>query len=153
MKKDDVFSLWILLIQMGGENEMPQENKERLIIMKHIINTIAGAALTLVLFTATTMAAENSLESGVNMQSARLIKQVQPLYPQTAKQTRIQGMVKFNAMIAKDGSIQNLQAISGHPLLVPAAVDAVKQWRYEPTMLAGNAVAVATQIEVRFALR
>lgn len=121
--------------------------------MKHIINTIAGAALTLVLFTATTMAAENPLDLGVNMQSARLIKQVQPLYPQTAKQTRIQGMVKFNAMIAKDGSIQNLQAISGHPLLVPAAVDAVKQWRYEPTMLAGNAVAVATQIEVRFALR
>ena len=126
--------------------------------MKNIFNTFAGAALTLVLLAApaaaTTLdATSNTSALGGSVQSARLIKHVQPAYPQTAKQTRIQGMVRFNAMIGADGSVQNIQPMAGHPLLVHAAMEAVKQWIYTPTMLDGKAVAVATQIEVRFALR
>jgi protein TonB len=58
----------------------------------------------------------------------------------------------LNAIIGKDGTIQNLQVASGHPLLVPAALDAVKQWVYKPTLLNGEPVEVITQIDVNFTL-
>jgi protein TonB len=60
--------------------------------------------------------------------------------------------VKLTAVIGKDGSIQELQVVSGHPLLVPAALQAVKQWQYNPTLLNGQAVEVVTQIDVNFTL-
>src|SRR5271166_162422 len=63
------------------------------------------------------------------------IKMVSPNYPQLAKQARIQGQVVLQAEISKDGTIQNLQLISGHPMLAPAAIEAVKQWRYKPYLL------------------
>ena len=75
-----------------------------------------------------------------------------PTYPPLAKQARIQGTVRFTAIIGKDGTIQNLQLVSGHPLLVPAAQDAVKQWVYKPTLLNGEPVEVITQIDVNFTL-
>ncbi len=89
---------------------------------------------------------------GGNVQSARLVRQPKPVYPPLAKQARIQGTVRFNAIIGKDGTIQNLQLMSGHPLLVPSATDAVKQWVYQPTLLNGEAVEVVTQIDVNFTL-
>lgn len=89
---------------------------------------------------------------GGNVQSAKLIRQPKPIYPPLAKQARIQGTVKFTAIIGKDGTIQNLQLISGHPLLVPAATEAVKQWVYQPTLLNGEPVEVVTQIDVNFTL-
>ena len=89
---------------------------------------------------------------GGDVQSARLIHQVRPLYPALAKQVRTQGTVRLQAIIGRDGAIQNLQLMSGHPLLVPAAVDAVKQWRYRPTLLNGETVEVLTQIDVHFHL-
>ncbi len=89
---------------------------------------------------------------GGNVQSARLVRQPKPVYPPLAKQARIQGVVRFNAIIGKDGTIQNLQLISGHPLLVPSATDAVKQWVYQPTLLNGEPVEVVTQIDVNFTL-
>jgi periplasmic protein TonB len=89
---------------------------------------------------------------GGNVQQARLRHQPRPVYPPLAKQARISGVVKLNAIISKDGSIQNLSVISGHPLLVPSAMDAVKQWRYEPTLLNGEPVEVVTQIDVNFTL-
>ncbi|MCS7024165.1 MAG: energy transducer TonB [Bryobacteraceae bacterium] len=89
---------------------------------------------------------------GGNVQSAKLIRQPKPIYPPLAKQARIQGTVKFQAIIGKDGTIQNLQLISGHPLLVPAATEAVKQWVYQPTLLNGEPVEVVTQIDVNFTL-
>ena len=61
-------------------------------------------------------------------------------------------MVKLNAIISKDGTIQNLTVISGHPLLVPSALEAVKQWVYQPTLLNGEPVEVSTQIDVNFTL-
>jgi protein TonB len=89
---------------------------------------------------------------GGNVQSAKLIRQPKPVYPPLARQARIQGQVKFTAVIGNDGTIQNLQLISGHPLLVQAAQDAVKQWVYQPTLLNGEPVQVITQIDVNFTL-
>jgi protein TonB len=89
---------------------------------------------------------------GGNVQSAKLIRGPKPVYPPLAKQARIQGTVRLNAIIGKDGTIQNLTAASGHPLLVPAAMDAVKQWLYQPTLLNGEPVEVVTVIDVNFTL-
>ena len=81
-----------------------------------------------------------------------LIRKVTPNYPPLAKQARIQGSVVLQAEISKDGTIQNLQLISGHPMLAPAAIEAVKQWRYKPYLLNGEPVAVETQVVVNFSL-
>lgn len=89
---------------------------------------------------------------GGNVQQARLIRQPKPVYPPLARQARIQGTVRFNAIIGRDGTIQNLQLVSGHPLLVPSAQEAVKQWVYQPTLLNGEPVEVITQIDVNFTL-
>jgi protein TonB len=82
-----------------------------------------------------------------------LIYQVQPAYPPLAKQTRTQGVVLLEAVIDRDGSIQSLRVISGHPLLTGAAVEAVKQWRYRPTLLNGEPIEVITTVTVTFTLR
>ena len=90
---------------------------------------------------------------GGDVQAAKLIHQVRPAYPPLAKQARIQGTVRLQAVIARDGSIQNLVLASGHPLLVPSAMEAVRQWRYSPTTLNGETVEVLTQIDVNFTLQ
>lgn len=89
---------------------------------------------------------------GGNVQAARLMNQPKPIYPPLARQARIQGVVRFTAIIGKDGKIQNLQLITGHPLLVQSAHDAVKQWVYQPTLLNTEPVEVVTQIDVNFTL-
>ncbi|HEU5403633.1 MAG TPA: TonB family protein [Terriglobales bacterium] len=81
-----------------------------------------------------------------------LIHKVQPTYPPLARSARIQGQVILQAVIGKDGTIQNLRAVSGHPMLTPAAIDAVRQWRYKPYFLNGEPVEVDTQITVNFTL-
>jgi protein TonB len=81
-----------------------------------------------------------------------LIHRVQPMYPPLARQARIQGTVVLQAEISKDGTIENLRLISGHPMLAPSAIEAVKQWRYKPYFLNGEPVAVETQITVNFTL-
>ena len=82
------------------------------------------------------------IKVGGNVQSAKLVRQPRPVYPPLAKQARISGVVKLSAVISKDGTIKELQVISGHPLLVPAALEAVKQWVYQPTLLNGEPVEV-----------
>jgi protein TonB len=89
---------------------------------------------------------------GGNVQAARLTNRVQPQYPPLARQTRISGTVKLHAIIGKSGEVTQLQVLSGHPLLVQAALDAVKQWRYQPTLLNGEPVEVDTEIDVIFSL-
>jgi protein TonB len=89
---------------------------------------------------------------GGAVQTANLIKKVSPAYPELAKDARIQGQVRFTAIIGKDGTIQDLQLVSGHPLLAPAATEAVKQWMYKPTLMNGEPVEVITQIDVNFTL-
>ncbi len=90
------------------------------------------------------------VSSGVS--TGLLIRKVQPNYPPLARQARIQGNVVLQAVISKSGTIENLQVISGHPMLVPAALEAVKQWRYKPYLLNGDAVEVETQVTVIFSL-
>jgi protein TonB len=89
---------------------------------------------------------------GGNVTAANIIKQTKPLYPPLAKAARVQGVVKFEAKIAKDGTIQDLKLVSGPPLLVQAALQAVQQWVYKPTLLNGEAVEVLTTIDVNFTL-
>ena len=89
---------------------------------------------------------------GGNVQKARLLNQPRPTYPALARQARISGMVRLEAVIAKDGTIQQLRVVSGHPLLVQSALSAVRRWRYQPTNLNGVAVEVSTTIEVIFSL-
>jgi periplasmic protein TonB len=81
-----------------------------------------------------------------------LVRRIQPTYPPLAKQARIAGAVVLQAEISKDGSIQNLHVISGHPMLVPSAIEAVKQWKYRPYILNGEPVEVETTITVNFTL-
>ena len=92
------------------------------------------------------------LRVGGNVQAARILNRVQPVYPPLARQTRISGTVRLHAIIGKDGAITSLEVMSGHPLLQQAALDAVRQWRYQPTLLNGEPVDVDTTIDVIFSL-
>src|SRR5271157_3145151 len=81
-----------------------------------------------------------------------LIHKVQPTYPPLARQARVQGTVVLQALIGKDGTIQNLHVVSGHPMLTSSALEAVKQWRYKPYYLNNEPVEVETTINVVFTL-
>jgi protein TonB len=81
-----------------------------------------------------------------------LVRKVNPNYPPLARQARIQGQVILRAVISKDGSIEGLTLVSGHPMLAPAAIDAVKQWKYKPYLLNGEPVEVDTEVLVNFTL-
>jgi protein TonB len=90
------------------------------------------------------------VSQGVNQ--GMVLHKVQPVYPPLARTARVQGSVVLSAIIGKDGTIQNLHVVSGHPLLTQAALDAVKQWRYRPYILNGEPVEVDTQVTVNFTL-
>jgi protein TonB len=75
-----------------------------------------------------------------------------PVYPDLARSVRLQGHVVLAIVIGKDGSVEEIKLVSGHPLLAPAAMEAVKQWTYKPTMLNGQPVQVQTQVTVNFSL-
>jgi protein TonB len=89
---------------------------------------------------------------GGQVVAAKLISKPDPIYPPLAKMARIQGMVKLEAIIARGGTVKDLKVISGHPLLVKSALDAVQRWRYQPTLLNGEPVEVITEIDVHFRL-
>jgi periplasmic protein TonB len=95
---------------------------------------------------------QGPLVVGGRVQAAKLIRQPQPVYPQIARQARISGTVELAAIIGEDGHIQQLTVVSGHPLLRQAALDAVKQWVYQPTLLNEQPVKVSTTIDVIFSL-
>ncbi len=92
------------------------------------------------------------VQIGGRVAEANLIRKVQPVYPPLAKSARVQGTVEFTAIISKDGNIEDLKLVRGHPLLVNAAKEAVLQWKYRPTQLNGQAVEVITDIIVNFTL-
>jgi TonB family protein len=98
-------------------------------------------------------ALRRTLRIGGAVQQAHLVRQVAPAYPKGAKAARIQGTVKFGALIGIDGSISRLQVLSGPPLLINAALEAVKQWQYKPILLSGKPAQVITTIEVNFHLQ
>lgn len=96
--------------------------------------------------------AQSRIKVGGNVTAARILNRTNPVYPPLARQTRISGTVRLHAIIAKDGTVQQLEVLSGHPLLVQAALDAVRQWRYQPTLLNGEPVEVDTTVDVIFSL-
>jgi protein TonB len=87
-----------------------------------------------------------------HIMEGNLIHRVQPEYPLLARQARIQGTVVLRAIISREGRIEKLQVVSGHPLLAPAAIEAVRQWRYRPYLLNDQPVEVETQVTVNFTL-
>jgi periplasmic protein TonB len=89
---------------------------------------------------------------GGDVQAAKLIRKVIPAYPELARRARVSGTVRLVGVIARDGTIEQLQVVSGNPLLVGSAVAAVRQWIYRPTMLDGQAVEVIAPIDVIFTL-
>ena len=101
---------------------------------------------------ATVKTPSQRLRVATGVAEANLIRKVMPVYPALAKSARVQGTVEFTAIISKEGTIENLQLVRGHPLLVQAAKDAVLQWRYRPTLLNGQPVEVVTDIIVNFTL-
>lgn len=97
--------------------------------------------------------APERIRVGGNVQAANLVSQVRPVYPPEAKQAGIQGTVQLQVILGKDGKVQDIKALSGHPLLVQAALDAVRNWVYRPTLLNGEPVEVSTTIDVNFTLQ
>ncbi|MGA2966460.1 MAG: energy transducer TonB [Terriglobales bacterium] len=87
-----------------------------------------------------------------HLAEANLIFRVQPVYPSLARLARIQGPVELRAIVGKAGTIENLVVVRGHPMLVSAAIAAVRQWRYRPYLLNGEPIAVETEITVNFVL-
>jgi protein TonB len=115
--------------------------------MNGVIGGIANsAAIVPKIATPTRVRVSQGVTSGL------LIVHPQPTYPPLAKQARISGAVVLQAEISKDGSIQNLHVISGHPMLIQNALEAVKRWKYKPYILNGEPVEVETTITVNFTL-
>jgi TonB family protein len=90
------------------------------------------------------------VSSGVSQ--GLLVNKVSPEYPADAREQHIQGVVILQVNIDKEGNVNNVELISGHPLLAPAAIEAVKQWKYKPYLLNGEPVEVDTQVQVNFTL-
>lgn len=93
-----------------------------------------------------------SIRVGGDVLAAKILHRVQPVYPALARAVRVEGVVRLLGVLNREGRIESLQVLSGHPLLVQAALEAVRQWIYSPTYLNGAAVAVQAPIEVRFNL-
>jgi len=98
-------------------------------------------------------APRHPLQVSSGIMDAMLINRVEPRYPAIAQVARVSGAVVLSAVIAADGSVQSLRVVSGNPLLISAAYDAVRQWRYRPTLLNGQPVEVQTLITVNFVLQ
>jgi protein TonB len=113
-----------------------------------VLGSIVSAAPTAVPREAT----PQRIKVSAGVTQGLLIRRVTPVYPPLAKQARISGSVVLQAVIGKDGSIENLKAVSGHPMLIQSALDAVRQWRYKPYYLNGEPVEVDTQVTVNFTL-
>jgi periplasmic protein TonB len=94
----------------------------------------------------------NSMRVSPGVVEGLLLNRIEPHYPEIPRRAHIQGDVVLAATIGRDGRIENLHVVSGHPLLAQAALDAVRQWRYRPYMLGTEAVEVETQVTVRFRL-
>lgn len=115
-----------------------------------------ASSLFLLLCLATLATPQDSPQSTdripVDAMQNQLIRTVSPLYPPLARQARIQGTVVLKIVIDKSGGVQNVQKVSGHPMLAPAAAEAVTQWRYKPYLLNGDPIEVETNVAVKFAL-
>jgi protein TonB len=113
---------------------------------------VLGGILSSSSMTAPKIATPQRVRLSQGVTEGNLLNKVTPLYPDIAKRARIQGVVVLQAVISKQGTIENLRVVSGHPMLTQSALDAVRQWRYRPYLLNGEPVEVETQITVNFNL-
>ncbi len=116
------------------------------------LNGVMGSVLSSVSVAPPKMATPTRVRVSSGVFAGLLIRKTTPVYPPLARQARIQGVVVLQAQISKEGNIENLQLVSGHPMLAPAAIEAVKQWKYKPYLLNGEPVEVETQVQVNFTL-
>jgi protein TonB len=90
----------------------------------------------------------DSIQIGGNAQESKLIRRVEPVYPEMAKQARVQGKVTLRIAVDEEGNVSDVSVIEGHPLLNDAAINAVRQWKYSPTFLNGKPVSVMATVTV-----
>jgi periplasmic protein TonB len=141
-------------IEMIKEDEAPPPNTG---VVGGVVGGVPGGSAGGVLgglITSTApppkVAAPQKLRVSSGVAQGMLINRVEPQYPQMAKIAHVQGDVELQATISKTGAIENLRAVSGHPILIQAAMDAVKQWKYKPYLLNGEPVEIETTITVKF---
>lgn len=130
----------------GGVYGSPNTNNPNSGFMSSLLNNIHPSVAHASVDTSKPVIVSRGVSEGL------LIHQVKPAYPPIAITAHVQGEVILQAVIGKDGTIQNLHVISGHPMLIKSAVDAVQQWRYRPYMLNGEPVEVETQVRVNFTM-
>jgi periplasmic protein TonB len=117
-------------------------------MMRYILSTALGLTLAL----ASASAQDTLIHVGGNVAAANRISWVTPVYPPEAKENRIQGTVKLEIMIDKEGHVGPMSVVSGPPELIHSATDAVSQWVYKPTLLNGEPVSVVTTVDVNYTL-
>jgi protein TonB len=143
-------------IAMITESEAPPSNGIMGGVVGGVGGGVVGGVLGSIVQSAPTAVPKAATPQRVKVSqgvtSGLLVRKVQPTYPPLAKQARISGAVVLQAVIGKDGTIQNLRAVSGHPMLIQSAIDAVRQWKYKPYFLNGEPVEVDTQVTVNFTL-
>jgi TonB family protein len=113
---------------------------------------VQGGVLGSVLSSTPGVATPGHVHVSSNVSQGLLITKVAPEYPADAREQRIQGQVRLEVTIDKEGNVSNIQLVSGHPSLAPAAIEAVKQWKYRPYLLNGEPVEVETIVTVNFTL-
>ena len=140
-------------IQMIKEEEQPQAAGVTGGVVGGVPGGSAGGVIGGIIGSAAPppkVATPQKLRISTGVADGLKIHDVTPTYPQMARIAHIQGDVLLQATISKAGVIENLRAVQGHPILIQAAMDAVKQWKYKPYILNGEAVEVETTIKVQF---
>lgn len=119
---------------------------------RHFVAILGAGACAMALATLAQEIRPERVRIGGLVMQAKLMQQVQPEYPPLAREARIQGTVRLRAIISPEGSVQQLEVLSGHPLLVQSALEAARKWRYEPTLLNGVPITVETTVDTVFSL-
>src|SRR5437773_1030567 len=140
------------LIESGGKLTTKRGKTTTFAVILQVVIIIVMILIPMVFTEAVPKVAVSRVRVSAGVTQGMLVRKVTPTYPPLARTARVQGTVLLAAIIGKDGTVQNLHVISGHPLLTQAAIDAVKQWRYKPYILNGEPVEVDTQMTVNCSL-
>ncbi len=122
------------------------------IAVRNSFKQLIALSLFMVLGAAAAVAQDAPLRISVagNVQDGLITRRTTPVYPPLARAAGVDGSVQLQVFVAVDGSVTKVEKVSGHPMLVRSAIDAVSQWKYKPTVINGKAVEVVTTIEILF---